>query len=1062
MKGLFTLLLLLCGIFPVSAQWQFGNSPNQPNIGKRGLERVGDELWMGTYGSWGLYRSLDGLSWMQADFFPTNTDIYDIYADSPTSVLILTCERNNNGNMTVYHLVKPGKSWQIQARYVLPVNCCSNIARVLRIGERIVTFNESWGSLIAVNPDSTLAFNFSTIKFAYNAGTLVRAYGIGNGQYKVALSTDGGDSWTDAYQTVQVPRAVFVDPDYVWVALNNQKIVRKNRSTGLVQQVTPPFSLGDIYLRFGSLGDTLTLATNFEWWYSTDDGLQWQMLCEYANQPVQAFDVIEELPEWPTIYGQGNDMIRSDDEGASWQVINGGIGAYSILKMERNGLNSAIFAGTDRPDHPLYRSSNNGQSWTALNTPFTGSQFNDMAWMGASSLFVLESNDLYFTPDLGATWAQLSESSAFAGKKLDGFSWKVYAQGATAIRRYHVDGTFEAEFSPSPASPANPIRDFSPGPGEWYLLLQSGDFYFSTDEGASWTWRSQPFYGQNPVALTRSGANLIYWGGQRVLYSPDKGMHWLPADFPGYSGSLLGDVEGTAGIGAFACIRSLGVFASADDGASWFAFNDGLANPEIYTLVLNNTQLYAGSRRGGQWNRNATLPYLRGVVYHDLNQDNFFDNNEPPVPNATIRAFPSGRVATTDAAGRFVMPFAPGENDTLRLAALPAPGVSVSPPYLLDLGPAYSYRIGIRDWPAADLRVQAGLLKTLRAGEENRLVIRCRNAGAGPVTAVTATCILPPGVNWTNATPLPDAVSGNTLTWTFGELAPAANQNITVDLSTEPWLAAGALLTFRSGIQAAAPDANPADNEDILYASIQDAGGTDPVKEVDRAILTPTAIAEKTPLEFTFRFQNTGVQTKHLLVIEDELDPALDPATVQLLGSSHTCFWKISDGRVLTLTFPDLELPGAAIDETGSRGFARFSAQARPEVPYGTHIFNQATLSFNFELPWPSNTTDTQVKWYDENDPTLNSGTALGLRPNPAVYDLTADWNFVAAEPGRVRLIDVTGVAQLDEPIAPGETFRELNVTYVPAGVYVVFVEIGGQRLAKTVVVQHPFDPRRD
>ena len=68
MKGLFSALFLMLALQTAHAQWQYGNSPSAQVWFKRGLERVGDQLWIGTYDNFGLYYSVDGYSWIQATF----------------------------------------------------------------------------------------------------------------------------------------------------------------------------------------------------------------------------------------------------------------------------------------------------------------------------------------------------------------------------------------------------------------------------------------------------------------------------------------------------------------------------------------------------------------------------------------------------------------------------------------------------------------------------------------------------------------------------------------------------------------------------------------------------------------------------------------------------------------------------------------------------------------------------------------------------------------------------------------------------------------------------------
>ncbi|MBL7804562.1 MAG: hypothetical protein JNL02_12550 [Saprospiraceae bacterium] len=1060
MKGLFSALFLMLALQMAHAQWQYGNSPSAQVWFKRGLERVGDQLWIGTYDNFGLYYSVDGYSWIQATFFPASTDIYDIYAINPDHVLLLTCERGNNGNMTVYRLEKKGGSWGITARYPLPVNCCSNIARVFQIGDRVVVNNESWGLLVGIEPDSSIAYSTPTQHFAHNNGLIVRSYGA-PGAYKVALSENAGDSWAEVLQTGSQIKAVYADDTYVWAALSGQTLTRKNRLTGQVQNFTTPFSLNDIYLRFGKLGDTLTLATNFEWWYSINEGQNWQLLCGYWD-PGEAYDVIEEIPEWPVIIAQGDNMIRSDDEGENWQTINPGIGAYSIVELERNGLENCVFAGTDAPGQPLYRSQNNGQSWTALPTPFTGHQFNDMQWMGASSIFVLENKSLYFSANNGDAWVQLSTAVDFPGTKLDGYNWKVFSQGLTAIQQYNVDGTYENILLPAPASQGNPICDFSPGPGEWYLLMQNGDFYYSTDEGNNWEYRSSAPFVQTPSRLTRSGNNLILWANNLVLYSTDKGATWLPADFPGYLGYLLNDATASTNTGAFAAFQNLGVYTSPDDGATWFPLTDGLHNRNVYSLLITNGKLFAGTHRGGQWNRSFITPYVRGMVFHDLNGNGAFNTGEPTLSQVVVEARASGWVATTDASGKFYFPYQPGQHDTLFVAGLPVAASAVAPAQWVVNQAGNNYRFAVQGWPSVDLTAQLSAQHSFHTGESSQIQFAYNNAGTQTAEDLALKLNLPAGTSLQTASPWPSQINGDTLVWWPGNLAAGAQGFVQLTVTVDPALSAGSVLRFEGWVSSASPEGQSANNRHELQATVFESGQPDLAKEVDRQVVTPAEIAAGKSLEYTLRFRNDGSGTAHLLVIRDVLDPSLDATSFRIVGSSHPCVWNVTGANELTISFPAINLPPSWQGQAASEGFVRFAVDVRPGLPPGTVIHNKASFSFDLQQPYWSNLTETVLELYDPNDPQLDPDSPMGVRPNPAEYHLIADWNLPADAEGRIWLVDASGVVRVEEPLAIGQYTIELNVTYIPSGVYVVFVDAGTRHYVRTAVVQHTNDPRRN
>ncbi len=118
-------------------------------------------------------------------------------------------------------------------------------------------------------------------------------------------------------------------------------------------------------------------------------------------------------------------------------------------------------------------------------------------------------------------------------------------------------------------------------------------------------------------------------------------------------------------------------------------------------------------------------------------------------------------------------------------------------------------------------------------------------------------------------------------------------------------------------------------------------------------------------------------------MIEDQLDAALDPASIQVIASSHPCIWKIGDNNLLTITFSNLNLPASWLDDAGSRGFVRIAVKARTGIPMGSVIESTASFSFDLEQPWWSNTTQTEVQLYDPNDSLFRSQPPDGAATQP-------------------------------------------------------------------------------
>ena len=100
-------------------------------------------------------------------------------------------------------------------------------------------------------------------------------------------------------------------------------------------------------------------------------------------------------------------------------------------------------------------------------------------------------------------------------------------------------------------------------------------------------------------------------------------------------------------------------------------------------------------------------------------------------------------------------------------------------------------------------------------------------------------------------------------------------------------------------------------------------------------------------LTYTVRFQNTGTDTAFTVMVRDRLNEWLDPAGIQVLGSSHplTSLNVENDGEAV-FRFENILLPDSNVNEPASHGYVVFSIGVRPGAPDGTAITNNVDIYF--------------------------------------------------------------------------------------------------------------------
>lgn len=203
-------------------------------------------------------------------------------------------------------------------------------------------------------------------------------------------------------------------------------------------------------------------------------------------------------------------------------------------------------------------------------------------------------------------------------------------------------------------------------------------------------------------------------------------------------------------------------------------------------------------------------------------------------------------------------------------------------------------------------------------------------------------------------------------------------------------------------------------------------------------------IARSTDLEYTIHFQNVGTDTAFTVVIRDTIAAWLDPTTIRPGASSHAYkFDFYGEGSNVKFTFDNINLPDSAKTQAGSQGFVTYRIAQKPGVPFGTDIFNNAAIYFDFNEPVITNTTrhlvDTNYVITVSVWTPVSQQISLLAAPNPATDAATLYFGGIQAGTElRIELID-----QLGRVCQSGSTSNAtwtVNRQAMAAGVYTIRV----------------------
>jgi hypothetical protein len=221
------------------------------------------------------------------------------------------------------------------------------------------------------------------------------------------------------------------------------------------------------------------------------------------------------------------------------------------------------------------------------------------------------------------------------------------------------------------------------------------------------------------------------------------------------------------------------------------------------------------------------------------------------------------------------------------------------------------------------------------------------------------------------------------------------------------------------------------------------------------------------PLHFKYKinFQNIGTGYATNVVVTDQFSDDLDINTLQLINSEHP-FTKSVNGNQLTLTFPNINLPGTKqtvpyiFEDSQTESWIEFSICTKNGL-LQQKIKNEATVYFD---NLPGMTTNTATINLDLGGPIVNCGSAsprppgsaeaqdITLSPNP-VNDLVT-LHAYSKSPTVINIYNTNGVLmkQVRYNNLPGETQVDMND--LPAGLYLMKVKSAKINVSLKVIKQ--------
>jgi hypothetical protein len=263
-------------------------------------------------------------------------------------------------------------------------------------------------------------------------------------------------------------------------------------------------------------------------------------------------------------------VFRSTDNGTSWTAVNSGLPDSAVFSLVVSGTN--LFAGTSNGG--VYLSSNNGTTWTGANSRLGIRNVSALAaspdGAGGTNLFAGTYGGVYLSTNNGTSWTVADT-----------------VNGDEGIHSLLVSGTnIFAVIGPEITISSNSASG---------ILL-------STNNGASWTELKSGLPDFAVLSVAVSGTNL-FAGGNGVNLSTNNGTTWT-MDTLGMGSAIVLSLT-VSGTNVFAGTYSRGVYRSTNNHTGWTAVNSGLPvgnSSYIRALISTGMYLFAGTH-DGVWRR---------------------------------------------------------------------------------------------------------------------------------------------------------------------------------------------------------------------------------------------------------------------------------------------------------------------------------------------------------------------------------------------------------------------------------------------------------------------------
>jgi hypothetical protein len=278
-------------------------------------------------------------------------------------------------------------------------------------------------------------------------------------------------------------------------------------------------------------------------------------------------------------------VFKSTNNGTNWIWSSVGLNK-AILSLTVSGPN--LLAGS----LGIFLSTDSGISWNRVDNNLITTSVMAFAAIDSELFAGAEYGGVLVSTDHGHTWKSTGTMMDTVGiRSLAVYGTVLYAAGAGAYRSIDSGVTW----TPIGLTNTNGVLSLTTLGSNLFAGTQSEGIFLSTDSGKTWNGTNGDLPSPTTGALCAKGSNLFSGTGAGVFLSSDTGDTWNPAGMSNYYIWTLAMND----TNLFAGTEDWGAFLSTNNGISWTSVDSGLPSSfSVGAFATSGSTLYIGTGDG--------------------------------------------------------------------------------------------------------------------------------------------------------------------------------------------------------------------------------------------------------------------------------------------------------------------------------------------------------------------------------------------------------------------------------------------------------------------------------